>query len=271
MSSTRLRAATLPSYKKPPVIEVVCGLRFEPLEKLKIPHIGQYWEKVRNNFPKCEHAIPLGLGPGSIDPVSSLPLPRVWLINRSDDRLIQIQRDIFIYNWRKIKARKKYPRYRNIIKEFKRNLKIYSEFLEDSGIGIITPVDCELTYVNHITRDHGWKSVSDLGTFIPELDWQSSLHHFLPDPNQVAWGGTFTLPDEQGRLNVKLEETVRKIDNTPMLVLQLSARGISIEKSPNSLWNWFSVAHEWIVRGFADLTSLEIQNNVWERDDSSSV
>ena len=105
-------------------------------------------------------------------------------------------------------------------------VKIFNDFLEDNDIGIITPVDCELTYVNHITLEHGWKSVSDLGTFIPELDWQSSLHHFLPDPNQVAWGGTFALPDEQGRLNVKLEETVRKVDNTPMLVLQLSARGI---------------------------------------------
>ncbi len=269
MSSKKSAATTLPSYKKPPVIEVVCGLKFEPLEKLKIPHIGQFWEKVRKDFPNCEHALPLGLGSDliNIDPSTGFPVPRVWLINRADDRLIQLQRDAFFYNWRKRKSQKRCPRYQQIIKKFKRNLNIFEKYLEESEIGVVRPTECELTYVNHITREHGWQSVSELGKFIPDLAWRSARKRFLRELTRVAWNGIFSLPDEQGRLNVKLEETVRKADDTPMLVLQLTARGIGAEKSPIALWNWFSVAHEWIVRGFADLTSLEVQNEVWERDD----
>ena len=270
MSAEKSSAATLPSYRKPPVIEVVCGLRFEPLQKLKIPHIGQFWEKVRKNFPNCEHAPPLGLGPESIDPAVGFPVPRVWLINKADDRLIQVQRDAFIYNWRKRKSRTRYPRYRNIMREFKRTIGVFERYLEESEIGEVRPTECELTYVNHITREHGWQSVSNLGKFVPDLEWRSSSDRFLPDPTRVTWQTTYALPDSKGRLNITLEEAVRKTDDMPMLVLQLSARGKGAEKSPNTLWNWFSVAHEWIVCGFADITSLEVQNEVWERDDDSA-
>ena len=31
------------------------------------------------------------------------------------------------------------------------------------------------------------------------------------------------------------------------------------------MWNWFDLAHEWIVRGFADLTTEKIQQNIWRR------
>ncbi len=268
MSPKKSAAPTLPSYRKPPVIEVACGLKFERLEKLKIPHIGQFWEKVREEFPNCEHAPTLGLGPDSIDLARGFPVPRVWMINKTGDRLLQVQHDAFFYNWRKRKDWKKYPRYRNIMKEFKRTLKVFENYLEESEIGEVRPIECELTYINHIAREHGWQSISNLGKFIPDLAWRSSTARFLPDPTQVTWNGTFALPDGQGRLNVKIEETVRRADDMPMLLFQLTARGIGAEKSPNALWNWFSVAHEWIVCGFADLTSLKIQRKVWERGDN---
>ena len=38
-SVTNLTGA-LPSYKNPPVNEVVCGMRFQVPDKLRIPHIG---------------------------------------------------------------------------------------------------------------------------------------------------------------------------------------------------------------------------------------
>lgn len=49
----------LPSYKRPPVDEVVCGFRFERLRELKVPHIGLLWEKFRNEYPTVQHAVPI--------------------------------------------------------------------------------------------------------------------------------------------------------------------------------------------------------------------
>ncbi|GAG78987.1 unnamed protein product, partial [marine sediment metagenome] len=45
----------LPSYKNPPVNEVVCGLRFDTPDKLRIPHIGFLWDKFRADYPIIQH------------------------------------------------------------------------------------------------------------------------------------------------------------------------------------------------------------------------
>lgn len=268
MVPSKSKAIVLPSYRKPPVMEVVCGLRFEPLEGFKIPHVGLFWEKVRKEFPNCQHALPLGLGgPSSTDPATGLPVPRVWLINRADDRLIQMQRDVFIYNWRKRKENQPYPRYRRILKSFKRNLDRFTTFLDDHGINLPTPTECELTYINHIVQGQGWQTAADAGKIFRDFNWRSGRSRFLPNPIETAWRTTFALPEDKGRLNVKLEQRTRAIDNMPVLVLELSARGIGSDKSLHALWSWFPIAHEWIVRGFADFASSQIQHEVWERDD----
>ena len=46
-----------------------------------------------------------------------------------------------------------------------------------------------------------------------------------------------------------------------MFVLDLTTRGISNE----GIQEWFDMAHEWIVRGFEDLTTSEIQEKVWKK------
>jgi len=267
MAPAKSEGTVLPSYRKPPVIEVVCGLRFEPLEGLKIPHIGLFWEKVRKEFPNCQHAAPLGVGPGTIDPDIGLPLLRVWLINKANDRLIQIQRDAFIYNWRKRQENRPYPRYRRIISSFERNLDRFTKFLDDHGINLPTPTECELTYINHIVQGEGWQTAADSRKIFRDFNWRSGRGRFLHNPLETTWQAAFALPEDKGRLNVKLEQGTRKIDDMPVLVLTLSARGIGSDKSLHALWSWFPIAHEWIVRGFADLASSQIQREVWERDD----
>jgi uncharacterized protein (TIGR04255 family) len=45
------KSQNLPDYKNPPVIEVACGISFETIEKLRGPHFGLFWKKVRKKFP----------------------------------------------------------------------------------------------------------------------------------------------------------------------------------------------------------------------------
>lgn len=270
MSSKRVSAKPFPSYRNPPVIEVVCGLRFQPLEPFKIPHIGLFWTKVLSDFPNCEHAPPLSFGPETFDPSSGLPIPRIWLINEKDNRLIQIQKDAFLYNWRKRSEDEPYPRYKSIIRPFKKYLNDFSKFLKEHKISPIVPIDCELTYINHITVEHGWKPGSQVGKFLPDVWWRARRGRFLPRPATIVWRARVPLPEDNGQLIIKLEQGTRKIDNVPILKLELSARGLGADKTLKSVWNWFEVAHEWIVRGFADLTSFEVQERVWKRYDKST-
>jgi hypothetical protein len=53
-----------------------------------------------------------------------------------------------------------------------------------------------------------------------------------------------------------------------MLLLELTVRGIGQFKSHEQMWEWFDLAHKWIVYGFADLTSKEVQKEIWKRQNS---
>lgn len=264
-STSKTSINPLPSYKQPPVDEVVCGFRFEPLNQLRVPHIGLLWEKFRTEYPNVQHAVPITNDAFLLlDEATGIPLPRVWFISKADNELIQFQPDRFYYNWRN--RGDVYPRYPSIIRKFERAKVHLEAFATELNLGGIKPVECELTYINHILKGQGWESISDLPEVIPDFSWQKEKHHFLPSPTNVAWQIRFELPEKKGWLNVRLNQATRKTDGVPILILDLTAKGLGEEKSATAMHNWFELAHEWIVRGFTELTAKEIQNTFWKRE-----
>ena len=256
-----------PSFKNPPVIEVVCGVYFDPIKSFKVHHLGLFWQKVKDEFPECEHAVRLGIDPenGPLDLGSYVP--RAWFINEEQNRLIQLQDDIFFFNWRKMKEDEPYPRYSTIIEKFKVNLEVLQKFLKEENLGLVNPKACELTYINHIPKGAGWESLRDINGVFRDIAWNSVSKRFLPDPRHISGQIIFPLPDDNGSLTLRLEHGKRKQDDLPVLILHNCARGLGQNKSMEDMWKWFEIAHEWIVRGFADLTTPTIQKEVWQRID----
>jgi uncharacterized protein (TIGR04255 family) len=254
-----------PDYKKPPVIEVVCGISFKAIEKFKGPHYGLFWQKVRKKYPVCEHAPRLEFTPPDLDLGNYLP--RMWFINEEKNMLIQLQNNKLYFNWRRMQQEEAYPRYHAIIKGFKSNLRIFRMFLEDENLGSVEPIKCELTYINHIPKGEGWESLVDLNGVFKDLSW-ASKERFLPSPVSLVGNAVFVLPEDNGRLEVTLQHGERKIDKHPMLILQITATGLGADESDDAVWKWFEVAHEWIVCGFADLTGQSIQKAIWQRIDA---
>ena len=265
ISTSKTSGDALPSYQCPPVDEVVCGFRFEPLRGLKIPHIGLLWEKFRNEYPTVQHAVPIAADTSfPVDEATGIPLPRVWFISKAENELIQFQLDRFYYNWRHRGDR--YPRYPSIVKKFDRAKSHLDAFTAELKIDPIKPLECELTYINHIPAGQGWEKLDDLPKVISDLTWQNKKHHFLPNPTNVAWQVKFELPESKGWLNVKLNQGTRKIDGVASVILELTAKGFGEDKTEKAMHNWFDLAHEWIVRGFTDLTAKEIQESFWKRE-----
>jgi len=260
----------LPNYENPPVIEVVCGITFKKIENFKVPHLGLFWQKVRDSYPTCQHAQPLGFSPEQFDMSDGFPfpLPRVWFINEQKNGLIQLQNNKFLYNWRKIHQDESYPRYQTVINAFKKTLDIFKKYLEDEKLGALEPIECELTYLNHILKGEGWESVTDIYRILPDFNWFSKEKEFLPEPLNLGWHTSFALPEDRGRLTVKLDQAERKIDKCPVYILNITARGLGADKSMDAIWSWFEIAHEWIVRGFTDLTDTKVQKTIWERTDN---
>jgi uncharacterized protein (TIGR04255 family) len=271
MKTQKKPKKNLPDYRKPPVIEVVSGIAFKKIEQFKAPHLGLFWQKLRADYPICQHAPPLGFPPDPSEPTGEfeLPLPRIWFINEKLNNLIQLQNNRFFYNWRKMHADEPYPHYRAVIKKFIANLELFQKFLEEEKLGSFSPTDCELTYINHILKGEGWESLSDIPDILPDISWRTNKTRFLPEPLNMGWMTSFALPEDKGRLHVKLDQVTHKIDKRPILRLEISAKGLGSDKSQKAIRDWFEIAHEWIVRGFTDLTGKKIQTTIWERSNDN--
>jgi uncharacterized protein (TIGR04255 family) len=242
-------------------------MRFNTPDKLTAPHIGLLWDRFRKDYPRVQHAPPL---PGAqnqlqIDTFTGLPLPRMWFINRNDDQLIQFQVDQFYFNWRR--RENVYPRYNKVINDFESVVTIVEGFFKDNELGHIIPLGFELSYINHIPKGEGWEVFDDLPKIFHDFLWDQISGRFLPKPTSISWGANFPLPQEKGNLTVSLKHAIRLSDKVPLLVLELKAKGEGDSISIKDIREWFDVAHEMIVLGFADLTNPEIQKSVWGRED----
>jgi uncharacterized protein (TIGR04255 family) len=259
---------TLPSYKNPPVNEVVCGLRFDTPDKLRIPHIGFLWDKFRADYPIIQHVPPIASAKGEIlvDQAIGIPLPRVWFINKSDDQLVQFQIDRFYFNWRRRQS--DYPRYDHVIKNFESVLNAIVNFFSEFELGELKPIEYELSYINHIPKGQGWDTIDDLPRIFSDFVWTQTKERFLPNPEKVAWQTEFPLPGKKGHLIINLKQATRTEDKVTLLVLELKTQGISESANKEAIREWFDLAHEWIVRGFTDLTTPEIQK-IWEREENA--
>jgi uncharacterized protein (TIGR04255 family) len=273
---TKITSQSLPEYDNPPVIEVVCGVLFKPIETLLAPHLGLLWEKFKPEYSECKETDPLvpvierfDEVPGGKFKISEelrLPmLPRIWFVQASGNGIIQVQRDRFLYNWRKVQLEDEYPRYHTVIQKFRDHLSVFQAVLYEAKLGTIEPLQYEMTYVNHIPQGEGWETPSDIGNIFPDSTWKVNEQRFLADPEGFNLRTSFALPEHSGRLHLTIRNAIRRNDGHPIFLFELLVRGIGNYTSLEAIWSWFDQAHEWIVQGFTDLTSSKIQNDIWRR------
>lgn len=253
----------LANYKNPPLFEVVLGVRFELWKDWKAPHSGLFWNKIYQDFPNCQHASPVA--PINTDE-SGLPFPRIWLINKSDDRLIQLQPDRFLFNWRNTGFNENYPHFKDLWSNFLHYFNLYIEFCEEYNFGTPNILEFELTYINHIYDADRWNFPHEFDGALRGMVWSDKSESFLPRPDEINWQAKFSLPKSYGSLSVKMNPGTRRSDGRKLLVLELTAKGQPPETPLESLEDWFGTAHEWIVHGFEDLTTDTAQTDVWGKN-----
>jgi len=260
-----------PVFENPPVMEVVCGVLFTPIQALLAPHFGLLWETYQPDYPQCQEAppllpvienfdssVPMSTPADSVLQFSEVPpLPRIGFVHTMGTGIIQVQRDRFLHNWRRARLQEEYPRYHNVIRMFHDRLSRFELFLEKNQLGMVAPLQYELTYVNHIPQGAGWTTAKDFGDIFPDFAWRSDEHRFLPSLENLNWQTTFALPKQSARLYVTIRHVRRHSDNHPVLLFELTARGIGDFTSHEAMWDWFDLAHEWIVRSFADFWCLD--------------
>lgn len=274
-----LGSSCLPEYDHPPVIEVVIGVQFAELEGFLPIHPGLFWLSIREEYPNVESAPMLpqviekfgdsseGGNPFDTASIGIFPwsaMPRSFFIDESGRWLVQLQSTRLLQNWRKSGSDDIYPRFPAVHQRFEQSWIRLQEFCRREKISQPLVDQLEVTYINHIPKGEGWEAPGEVGLVFPDLNWRSK-HDFLNDPEATAWKADFLLPNKCGRLHVAVRQATRKTDGVPVLLSELTARGRPSELSEASMRDWVELAREWIVRGFADLASEQIQQTVWRR------
>lgn len=269
--------APLPSYDRPPVVEVAIGVQFEALDKFSAPYIGLFWEQIKDRYPKTQVTAPIqsmieapeseriaaeSTNQAIVTDVP--PMPRTFFIDEVGNWILQVQEDRVLHNWRKVKDDDEYPRYPAALSMFNDAWKVFNDFCNEEDLGVPTINQLEMTYVNRIPQGAGWASLADIGEVFPDLTWRAG-QRFLPPPSAAAWRTVFPLPEQQGRLHVTLRHGIEPASRSQLLLCDLTARGMPTTADPDAIDKWFTLAREWIVRGFTDLSADRIQRTEWGR------
>lgn len=258
----------LPSFRFPPVVEVVIGVQFaEPLE-IKTLDVADVWEAIGKKdyatYRELRRLDPI-LPPNIVHfEISDAPdFPR-YLFKRTDGSgLVQFQRDRFVYNWTKPDNSPPdcYPRYEVVIKEFLDHYKKIIKVLKAGNRPLPKPALMELTYVNLIEHNH--TDMSEISNVFRDIEWKNG-QRFLPAPNRMNLGYGFRIDQIKAMLtaNIGLVQLVK--DGRNMLKLELSVKGPLQDHTDTAMIGWCATAREWIVKGFADLTTPDMHKK-WEK------
>ncbi len=264
----------LPSFAKPPVVEVVIGVQFTALPNYSNALAGWYWKtflepswSVANEVPRLDDAFEVfdDAGRWSAKPqliVSQAPRPeRLHIANPETGRLIQVQDTRFLLNWRIGANDQTYPTYRVLVNEFCAHLDNFRRFVKESGNAPLELNQWEVTYLNHIPKGDLWQSVSDWPQLLPFLKTpgEGARDQFL-ESFRGEWA--LTLPNKEGRLHIALQHA--RTSTAPMqeiIFLQLMARGPMITQV---IHEDLEKGHCAVVKSFAEITSKEAHKN-WGR------
>lgn len=259
------------TFENPPINEVVVSIYFSPpLSNLRSEHIGLFWNAIREEFPVARQQPPvafpteiIGVNPSVIND-EIFPMPRYWFIADDESHLLQIQKNAFMFNWRR--RDKEYPRFhRNLKPSFNRYYGLFNEFLRRELKAPEPTVDlCELSYINAVNPCEFWDGPQSTATVIPSFSVPTL------DVDSVGSSGfncNFAYgvsPDLQ--LNVGIRSgVVPQQQNTPVLVFEIKASGRLGQIAKPGTDEWFERAHDTILKCFFTMTSPDVRTGFWKQ------
>ena len=245
-------------FEKPPINEVSIGMHFAPVITLRAEHVGLFWNRVREDFPSAQQTVPVG-GIAQIPP-EVLPMPRFWFISKDDATLIQLQKNLFSFNWRLRAA--DYPRFENVFEAFRKHRSTFIQFLKaDLNTTKIEHVKYELTYVNLFEDVPYWSGFEDTQKVIPSfVPIDSGLEN--TKAKDFNYTTTFQL-EEDLSLSLAIRNGLNNTTGRPVLALNLEATGWHPQFEAEKADGWYRRAHNAISQCFVGSTSRQIQEEYW--------
>jgi uncharacterized protein (TIGR04255 family) len=266
-----MQPGPLREYDRPPVVETILGVQFQPLPRLSNAHLGVFWKALGStDWPTSADAPPLEpefehfdketnwMPPGLLMKLTQKFSSRLQIRNEQDDRMVQLQNGRLIYNWLR---KTDYPGYPKVCEGFASVLERFIRFIADENLGPFQPNQWEITYLNHIPKETVWRTPDDWGFFKP-LGAIPSLPGLIEGE---SFGGNwkFRIPGKRGRLHIQWQHA-REEHDREIIVLNLTARGpVSEQDNPiPEVLKGLDLGRRTIVCSFAELMS-KAANDYW--------
>lgn len=260
----------LPDFADPPVVETVLGVSFLEVPRLTSSQIVRFWaqhlaETLPTDAERAPYNVPVERFPAP-PPREEMSVslrvepPPTRFMFSEDNHLVQIQSDWFAYNWRKTPARPDYERYEAGRERFQSYLEQFSAFLEVDLEARLQPVQCEVTYVNHIALADSTEGTGPLGAVLRDV--QPTAGAYLPEPHHAEFSSRYEMHAEDvvGRLHVSARTAAGDRGSDALrVVLTLTARGAPPSGDLPGVLRFLDSGREWIVRGFEDLTTAQMR------------
>jgi hypothetical protein len=266
------RPPGLPDFDAPPIAEVLLDAALDPLPLVRNAHIGLFWaEHLRSRYPVVQEQPPLDLTEEAFDVEQRVleirfdqpaPVMRQWFISPDDSRVIQLQQDRFIQNWRRPSPQAEYPRYESLRESFERDFETYSNFLMANDLGSPTIRQAEVTYINHLQPNEVWQTPNQLGHVLRSWKADFGDEGLLSDPVEdvrLAW--RHLVADDRGPF-ARLYILVEPVPGG--LTLRLTFRGKPVTSSLKSALEFFDMGRKRIVKAFTAV-STDAMHQLWRR------
>jgi uncharacterized protein (TIGR04255 family) len=265
----------LPSFRNPPVVEVVLGVQFDPLPRFSTAHLGAFWKTLGPEWTGLEDVPPL---PPQFErftegsawqrlglrlQLTDIPQTRLQIRHSDGARMIQIQNGRLHFNWLG-QGGTEYPRYSRMLRPaFDQLLSEFSQFVVNADVGSLELNQWEVTYVNQIAKGSLWQTPEDWPHVFPRLLASQSL----PGRRLESFGGEwhFVIEPARGRLHVRLQHARTEIgkEEVESVRMTMTARGGPESPEKPNIDGGLDLGHATIVQSFKDFTSNEA-HALWE-------
>lgn len=248
------------------------SVQFEPVPDLTIAHLAAWWhDEAEDRYPKARERQPVeahveqfdGAGPAlSLQFGTAVAPVALWLFDEDETELVQVQANRFTRNW--TRSGEGYPSYATLKPRFDEDFRSLRDHLLRQGFPALIATQCELTYLNPIEPGEHWSRPGQLNEVI--APWSGQLSEpFLPEPETIQLGARWVVEVDGTRVGRFTAQVGPMTDGrTTKILLTLQSRLQPLGTGQPGIDASLDLSHEWIVRGFASLTTQQMWTT-WRR------
>ena len=239
-------------FDNAPIAEVVLGLQFnEPVFTYKF--IYDFYNSIKENFPEVqENQILPTVIEKTDEPAENKILQgfnsRKFFIHKNQNKLIQIQPDRLLFNWRKLENATEYPHFANVKDEF---IKMFS--IIDEKLNINLKINqLEMTYVDNIFIDqHNADNFNTKTIF--------KIFSLNKDVKSTEYKISYPIVGLNGNVLLSINSAKTKKDQRKLLIMESTTRGALNGMSINE---WFEASHKELLDLFVTITT-DSAKEIW--------